>query len=387
MGGFVHLHLHSEYSLLDGACRISDIPKYAAAAGHTAVAVTDHGNMYGVVDFYKACKREGIKPIIGCEVYVADGSRFTKNRQNGGYYHLVLLVKNEIGYKNLIYMVSKSYTEGFYVKPRIDMELLSEHSEGLIALSACISGYIPRKILDGAISDAEAMALRMKGLFGKENFYLEIQNHGLREEATVNDALSRMARRLDIGLVATNDVHYLEKSHAEYQDVLMCIQTNELVTNERALSFATNEYYYKSTKEMSDLFSEYDGAVANTERIAALCDFDFDFTKKYLPRYTCPNGIDASDYLRRLTLEGLRRKVDDGKIVFDDKYKESNYSARIDEELSVIARMGYSEYFLIVWDFVNFAHGENIPVGPGRGSGVASLVAYLIGITDIDPIR
>ncbi len=388
MSGFVHLHLHSEYSLLDGACRISDIPKYAKAAGHDAVAVTDHGVMYGVVGFYNACVEEGVKPIIGCEVYVAEKSRFIHNRDGGGYYHLILLVKNDAGYRNLIYMVSKSFSEGFYVKPRIDMELLEQHSEGLIALSACIAGYVPQMILRGDIDEAEKMAIRMKDVFGAENYYLEIQNHGLPEEAVVNRELAALSERTGIGLVATNDVHYLDKSHAEYQDVLMCIQTNESVDNEdRPLRFSTEEYYYKSTEEMYDLFSSYRGAIENTEKIASACSFDFDFSKLYLPRYVCPDGVGAGEYLRALSEKGFDGKVSSGRITFDEKYTEKVYRDRIDHELSVIEKMGYSEYFLIVCDFVNYAKSQSISVGPGRGSGAASFIAYLIGITDIDPVR
>ncbi|MBQ7714561.1 MAG: DNA polymerase III subunit alpha [Clostridia bacterium] len=386
MGDFVHLHLHSEYSLLDGACRVSDIPKYAAAAGHKAVAITDHGVMYGAVAFYKACKKYGVKPIIGCEMYVAEGSRFSRDREDGRY-HLILLVKNETGYRNLIYLVSKSFSEGFYVKPRIDMELLAEHSDGLIALSACIAGYIPQKILQGDYSAAKAMALRMKNIFGENNYYLEIQNHGLNEEATVDRELAVLSRETGIPLVATNDVHYLDKSHAEYQDVLMCIQTNETVNDERSLSFPTNEFYYKSTDEMEELFSSYGDAVSNSVKIAEACSFDFDFSKTYLPRYTCPDNKSAGEYLKEITLEGFEKKISDGKIRFDEKYAERAYLERIDDELGVIDSMGYSEYFLIVWDFVSFAKRSAIPVGPGRGSGAASLIAYLIGITDIDPVR
>jgi len=387
MGAFVHLHLHSEYSLLDGACRVADIPKKAAAMGHDAVAITDHGAMYGAVAFYKACKKYGVKPIIGCEMYVAETSRLVKSRDGGGYYHLILLVKNEIGYRNLIYLVSKSFSDGFYIKPRIDMELLAEHSEGLIALSACIAGYVPKKILQGYYDDAKKMALRMKNIFGVDNYYLELQNHGMPEESRVNSSLVSLSKECGIGLVATNDVHYIEKSHAEYQDVLMCIQTNEVVTNERALAFSTDEYYYKSTEEMSALFSAYNGAIENTVKIASMCSFDFDFSKTYLPRYICPNGVQASDYLKKLTMDGLSKKVSGCRIVYDSSYSEKTYLNRIDTELSVIETMGYSEYFLIVWDFVNFAKSKNISVGPGRGSGAASLVAYLIGITDIDPVR
>ena len=385
MGDFVHLHLHSEYSLLDGACRVADIPKYAKKCGHDAVALTDHGAMYGAVAFYKACKAEGIKPIIGCEMYVAEGSMLERTKENRRY-HLILLVKNETGYRNLIYLVSKSFSDGFYVKPRIDMDLLAKHSEGLIALSACIAGYIPQKLLSGEYDEARKMALRMKDIFGAENYYLEIQDHGMEEERRVAAGLAELSSECGIGLVATNDVHYLERSHAEYQDVLMCIQTNEVVTEERSLKFATDEYYYKSTEEMKILFGAYRGAIENTAKIASMCSFDFDFSKTFLPRYDLPAGVTGGEYLRKITEEGLERRIASGDIdpalIARDKY-----ASRIENELTVIDNMGYSEYFLIVWDFVSHAKKKKIPVGPGRGSGASSLVAYLIGITDVDPIK
>ena len=386
MSGFVHLHLHSEYSLLDGACRISDIPKEAYEAGQTAVAVTDHGNMYGAVAFYKECKKYGVKPIIGCEVYVAEGSRLDKTRENERY-HLVLLVKNETGYRNLCYLVSKSYYDGFYVKPRIDLDLLFEHSEGLIVLSACLAGYLPQKILQGAYEDAKQMALKMKSVFGKENYYIELQDHGLPEDAKVTEGLVSVADECGIELVATNDVHYIKKSDAEFQDILMCIQTNELVSNERKLAFATNEYYFKNYDEMNYLFGKYKNAVSNTGKIASMCSFDFDFSKLYLPRYDVPTGYSAGEYLKKLAFDGLERKLFSKEIVCNCEEQKRAYTDRISNELSVIDKMGYSEYFLIVWDFVSYAKGRKIPVGPGRGSGASSLVAYLIGITDVDPVK
>ena len=385
MGDFVHLHLHSEYSLLDGACRVADIPKYAKKMGHDAVALTDHGAMYGAVSFYNACKAEGVKPIIGCEVYVAEGSMLEHTRENRRY-HLILLVKNETGYRNLCYLVSKSYSDGFYVKPRIDMEILASHSEGLIALSACLAGYIPQRILSGEYEEAKKMALRMKNIFGADNYYLEIQDHGMDEERRVAQGLASLSTECGIGLVATNDVHYLERSHAEYQDVLMCIQMNETVSGERSLSFSSDEYYYKSTDEMKWLFDAYGDAIANTVRIADMCSFDFDFSKMFLPRYDLPRGVTAGEYLRSITEDGFYAKASSGAIDFSSAEREA-YLSRIDEELTVIDKMGYSEYFLIVWDFVSHAKKRMIPVGPGRGSGASSLVAYLIGITDIDPIK
>ena len=387
MSEFVHLHLHSEYSLLDGACRISEIPEKAKAEGHTAVAITDHGAMYGVVDFYNACKKEGLKPIIGCEVYVASGSRLEKNKAASENYHLVLLVKNEVGYRNLIYMVSKAFTEGFYSKPRIDMELLEKHSEGLIALSACLAGYIPQMILGGSYDSAKKMAEKMRDLFEPDSFYLEIQDHGIPEQREVNSALLRLSRETGIPLVATNDVHYPEKKHAEYQAILLCIQTNNVITDGRPIGFETDEFYYKSTEEMKALFSSYEGAIENTVKIADMCNFDFDFSKTFLPRYRCPGDVPAGEYLKELAMRGLEDKIASGKIVPDSEFSKEDYLSRMDGELSVIDSMGYSEYFLIVWDFVNFAHSNGIPVGPGRGSGAGSLVAFLIGITDIDSLK
>lgn len=386
MSDFVHLHLHSEYSLLDGACRISEIPKAAKAAGQKAVAVTDHGAMYGAVKFYKACIAEGVKPIIGCEVYLTPGSRFDKNRESGAGTHLVLLVKDKKGYENLIYMVSKAFTEGFYSKPRIDFELLENHSDGLIALSGCLAGLIPRAILSENIELAEEYALKFEKIFGKGNFYLEIQNHGLKEQLRVLEGIAKISEKTGIPMVATNDVHYIEKKDAASQAVLLCIQTNNVISDGRPIGFETDEYYFKSGSEMSQLFSKYKNAVENSALIADKCNFDFDFSNTYLPHYVCPDGKSGSEYLRELAFCGLNKRFCDGLIRFDGKLGESDYKARTENELSVIDRMGYSEYFLIVRDFVNKAKSMGITVGPGRGSGAGSLVAFLIGITDIDSL-
>ena len=388
MGDFVHLHLHSEYSLLDGACRISDIPKAAKAAGHTAVAITDHGVMYGVVDFYKACKAEGIKPIIGCEVYVARRSRFDKEREHdSGSCHLVLLVKNQTGWNNLIYLVSKGFTEGFYSRPRIDTELLEQHTEGLVCLSACLAGYIPRCIVAGEYDKAEDYARRLDRAFGRGNFYLEVQDHGLRDDDVVNEGVRRISEKTGIPIAATNDVHYLKKADADTQAILMCIQTNSVITDGKPIGFETDEFYYKNTVEMERLFRDYPGACENTQKIADLCEFDFEFGKTKLPRYRTENGVPPDEYLKNLAYAGLEKKIADGHIVFDEKFPRSLYEERIAYELSVIAKMGYSEYYLIVWDFVHHSKNAGIPVGPGRGSGAGSIVAYLIGITDVDSIR
>ena len=385
---FVHLHLHSEYSLLDGACRVRDIPRRAAELGQTAVAITDHGAMYGVVDFYRACKDYGVKPIIGCEVYVAAGSRFEKRRETDGTrYHLLLLCKNEIGYKNLIYMVSKAYTEGFYTKPRIDLELLSEHAEGLICLSACLAGYIPRLLRSGDYEKAKEHALEMQALFGKDSYYLELQDHGIDEQKSVNRALLRLSEETGIPTVATNDVHYLRRNDADTQAVLMCIQTGNKIMDGRPFGFETDEFYLKSEEEMTALFRHCPEAIENTQKIADLCSFDFDFSKLYLPRFRPNTGETPEVYLRRLALEGFHKKIVDGEIVFTEEHTETLYRERIDYELSVINGMGYAEYYLIVADFIRYAKSVNIPTGPGRGSGAGSIVAYLVGITDVDSIR
>ncbi len=385
---FVHLHLHSEYSLLDGACRVTDIPRRARELGQTACAITDHGAMYGVVDFYRACKNEGIKPIIGCEVYVAADSRFDKRRETDSTrYHLVLLVKNEIGYKNLCYMVSKAYTEGFYTKPRIDLELLSEHHEGLICLSACLAGYIPRLLANGDFEKAKDHALSMRALFGEDSYYLELQDHGIAEQKEVNAELLRLSNETGIPLVATNDVHYLRRNDSDTQAVLMCIQTSNKIEDGRPFGFETDEFYMKSEEEMQALFRGFEGAIENTQKIAELCNFDFDFSHLYLPRFHPDTGEAPDAYLRRLAEEAFLEKQKTGEIVFTEEHTEKLYRERIEYELSVIIKMGYAEYYLIVADFIRYAKEHQIPTGPGRGSGAGSLVAYLVGITDVDSIH
>ena len=388
MERFAHLHLHSEYSLLDGACRVADIPRRAKEMGQDAVAITDHGVMYGVVEFYRACVKEGVKPIIGCEVYVAKRSRFDKVHDlDSSSYHLVLLCENETGYRNLIRMVSLAFTEGFYSKPRVDMELLRQHHEGLIALSACLAGYIPRHIVRGEYEEAEKYAREMQDIFGEDHFYLEIQDHGLEEQKTVNRAILDISEKTGIPLVATNDVHYLRRGDAESQAILMCIQTNNVITDGRPIGFETDEFYMKSTAEMERLFADYPGAIANTAKIADMCDFHFTFGETQLPRFRPEDGSEPAAYLTRLAWEGLAARVDAGHIIYTAGREESQYRERVEYELSVIEKMGYCEYYLIVWDFVRHSKSVGIPVGPGRGSGAGSLVAYLLGITDIDPLR
>lgn len=388
MADFVHLHLHSEYSLLDGACRISEIPKRAAELGQRAVAITDHGVMYGVVAFYNACKDAGIKPIIGCEVYVAARSRFdnTGSGENEPY-HLVLLVKNEVGYKNLTYMVSCAHKEGFYRKPRVDLELLASHSEGLICLSACLSGYIPKKILEGNIQEAEEYAKKLNSIFGSGNFYLELQDEGIEGQRMVNECIAGISERTGIPLVATNDVHYLRKEDAFTQSVMMCIQTNNVISDGRPLGFESDEFYMKSSEEMEKLLGRYDEAIENTVKIAGMCNFDFTFGKTFLPRFDPPDEMQAKDYLKKLAYEGLDRREKDGSIAYDGAFSREDYKYRIDYELVVVTSMGYASYYLIVADFVGYARSKRIPTGPGRGSGAGSLIAYLLGITEVDPVR
>ena len=385
MGEFVHLHLHSEYSLLDGAARISMIADKAIRENQDAVAITDHGVMYGAVEFYRSLKAKGIKPIIGCEVYVAPRSRFQKEgRADSSGDHLVLLCKDAIGYKNLCELVSRSFTEGFYTRPRIDMELLAEHHEGLIALSACIAGKIPSLILAGSMDEAEKYALEMKQLFG-EDFYLEIQNHGMEDERKVAFALRLLSEKCDIPLVATNDVHYLEKADADMQTALLCIQTGSTLADGKPFGFESETYYFRSTEEMKALFSSFRGAIENTVKIAEKCNFDFEFGKLYLPSFTPEGGVSHRERLSLDAYQGLERHEKNGRISYD-RHEKAVYLDRIAYELSVIDKMGFNAYFLIVSDFVSYAKSRDIPVGPGRGSGAGSLVAFCIGITDVDPI-
>ncbi len=384
MADFVHLHLHTEYSLLDGACRIDKLFERVKEHSQSAVAITDHGVMYGAVDFYKSAKKHGIKAIIGCEMYMASRNLTDKlyslDKEN---YHLVLLAKNEKGYKNLIKLNSIAHIEGFYSKPRIDMKVLREHSDGLIALSGCIGGRIPQYILAGDYDSAKKHALEMKEIFA-DDFYLEIQNHFIPEEAIVNTSLIRLSKETDIPLVATNDVHYLDKSDAESQSVLMCIQTASTVDAGRMEGFQTDEFYLKSSEEMEELFASQKEALANTVRIAEKCNFEFNFDSHFLPSFKNDEGMENEDYLKKLVREGLSRIIEQNNLSSE---LAEEYRQRVDYELSVIIDMGFCEYFLIVRDFVNYAKMHSIPVGPGRGSGAGSLCAYCLGITGIDPIK
>ena len=376
---FVHLHVHTEYSLLDGACRIRDLPKLVRELGQNAVAITDHGVMYGVIDFYRACKAEGIHPVIGCEVYVAPRTRFDKQHEfDSEARHLVLLCQNETGYRNLLYMVSQAYIEGFYIKPRIDLNLLREHSEGLIALSACLAGEIPRRILAGNLEGAKEYALQMQEIFGEGNYYLELQNHGIRDQAEVNRGLLRIHQETGIPLVCTNDAHYLRKEDAESHDVLLCIQTGKTVDDENRMRYEPKNFYIRSTEEMEQLFAAYPEAVENTQRIADRCQLEFTFGKYHLPEFQLPPGYDSPTYLRKLCEEGFARCYGEG---------HEDYHKQLDYELNMIEKMGFTDYFLIVADFVNYARGAGIPVGPGRGSAAGSMVSYCLHITDIDPMQ
>ena len=379
MSGFVHLHVHSEYSLLDGACRIRELVSRAKELNQTAVAVTDHGVMYGAVDFYKEAKKAGIKPIIGCEVYVAARSRFDKVHElDGDHAHLVLLCKNETGYHNLIKMVSAAWTEGFYSRPRIDRELLEQYHGGLIALSACLAGEIPRALMRGDSDGARQTAVWYDRLFGRDNYYLELQDHGLNEQRMINPQLVRLSRETGIPLVCTNDAHYLTREDAGMQRVLICIQTNTTIHEPSKMSFGTDEFYLKSEQEMRALFPEITEAFDNTVKIAGQCNVDFEFGRTKLPRFDAPGGSSV-EYFRRQCREGLIRRYGD--------HPEPAIADRLEFEMSTIEKMGYVDYYLIVNDFVQYAKNHDIPVGPGRGSGAASLCAYCIGITGIDPLK
>ena len=376
---FTHLHVHTEYSLLDGACRIDRMFEHLKSMGQTACAITDHGVMYGCVAFFDAAKAAGIKPIIGCEVYEATRTRFDKVNRIDGNSHLILLCKNETGYKNLIKMVSAGFLEGFYSKPRIDKDLLEQHHEGLICLSACLAGEIPKAILAGDYERAKQTALYYRDLFGEGNYYLELQDHGLEEDQVVLPQLIRLSRETGIPMAATNDAHYITKEDAKMQSILLCIQTGKTIADADRMEFQTDEFYLKSTDEMYDLFSMVPEACENTNKIAEQCNFEFTFGETKLPYFRAPDGMDNQAYFEKLCWEGLERRYP-GKVT--DALRE-----RLSHEINVVKTMGYTNYYLIVYDFINYAKSRDIPVGPGRGSGAGSLAAYCVGITDIDPIR
>ncbi len=376
---FCHLHTHTEYSLLDGEASIKKLVARVKELGMDSCAITDHGSMYGVVDFYREAKAQGIHPVIGCEVYMAPRSRFDKVHDiDNKTSHLILLAENQKGYKNLIKLVSAGYIDGFYYKPRIDFEMLKEHSDGIIALSACIAGEVPKALLRGDYDEAKKIALKYAEVLGKDNYFLEIQDHGLSEQKRIIPDMLRLSEETGIGLVATNDIHYLKKEDAKYQDVLMCIQMEKKVDDPDRMKFETEEFYIKSPEEMMSLFEYVPQAIENTEKIAKRCNVDFDFGTRHLPAYAVPDGKDAFEYLRELCQSGLEKRY---SPVSDELQK------RLDYELGVIKSMGFVDYFLIVWDFIHFAKNNGVMVGPGRGSAAGSIVAYSLGITTVDPIK
>ena len=380
MERFVHLHVHTQYSLLDGACRIDRLVEKVRALGQPAVAVTDHGVMYGAIELYKAAKQAGVKPIIGCEVYVAPRTRFDKERRlDSSPYHMVLLCENAEGYQNLIALVSKAYIEGFYSKPRVDDELLRQHHKGLICLSACLAGRIPRMLTRGDYDAADEAVRAYIDIFGRENFFIELQNHGIDEQKRILPELIRLARENGVGLVATNDAHYIDKADSFDQSILVDIQTGRTVNDPSDLEFQTDEFYIKSLAEMREALPDVDEAFENTVRIAERCELEFEFGKTKLPYFTAPDGEDNLVYCRRMAVDGMHRIY--------GEHPDQAVTERLKYELSVIEKMGYVDYFLIVHDFIAYAKSQGIPVGPGRGSGAGSLVAYCIGITGIDPLR
>lgn len=408
---FTHLHVHTEYSLLDGSSKIKEITKRAAELGMDSLAITDHGVMYGVIDFYRAAKEAGIKPILGCEVYVAPGSRFDKEAGTGEdkYNHLVLLAENNTGYQNLMKIVSRGFTEGFYYKPRVDKELLREFHEGIIATSACLAGEVQRYLTRGMYDEAKKTALTYQEIFGKDNFFLELQDHGIAEQQYVNPQLLRMSEETGIELICTNDVHYTYAEDADAHDILLCIQTGKKVTDENRMRYTGGQYYLKSPEEMAELFKYAPQALANTEKIAKRCNVEIEFGVTKLPRFAVPEGFTSWTYLNYLCYEGLKKRypqqaadisveefvrlaeeesVEDRKdVVIKIAEDTNNIFQRLAYELSVIYSMGYVDYFLIVWDYINFAKRHDIPVGPGRGSAAGSIVSYCLEITDLDPIK
>ncbi len=382
---FTHLHVHTEYSLLDGSCKIKELVSRAKELGMDSMAITDHGVMYGVIDFYRAAREAGIKPILGCEVYVAPGSRFDREKTEGEdrYYHLILLAENDTGYHNLMKIVSKGFVDGYYYRPRVDYEVLAQYHEGIIALSACLAGEVARFLERGMYEEAKQSALRYERIFGKGNFFLELQDHGISAQKTVNMSLLRMSRETGIELVATNDIHYIREEDAAAHDILLCIQTGKKVKDEKRMRYEGGQYYCKSEQEMAQLFPYALQALENTHKIAQRCSVTIEFGVTKLPKFHVPQGYTAWEYLRKLCREGLQKRYPDPEKAGGKEALEN----KLEYELSVIRTMGYVDYFLIVWDFIRFARSRKIMVGPGRGSAAGSLVAYCLGITNIDPIR
>ena len=382
---FVHLHLHTQFSLLDGANQIEPLIQQIKSFNQPAVAMTDHGNMFGAIEFYRKAKEAGIKPIIGCEAYMAPGSRFAAKDSglaHNDYYHLILLARNLTGYQNLINLVSKAYLEGFYYKPRMDKEILKEHHEGLIALSGCLSGEIPYLIGQKDMAGAMAVAGEFQEIFGKEHFYLEVQANGLDHQRVANSGLLEIAKKMDIPLAGTNDCHYLKKEDFRPHELMLCLQTGKTISDPNRMKFDTDQLYVKSTEEVSAAFIEFPNAVTNTCRIADNCDLQLALNKTHLPQYKVPEGLTRETYLERLALEGLAARLKERP----SQILPATYELRLREELTIICSMGFAGYFLIVWDIIKFARSRNIPVGPGRGSAAGSLVAYALRITDLDPL-
>ncbi|MBQ1640696.1 MAG: DNA polymerase III subunit alpha, partial [Lachnospiraceae bacterium] len=382
---FVHLHTHTEYSLLDGSNKIVEYVAKVKDMGMTAAAITDHGVMYGVIDFYRECKKAGINPVLGCEVYVAPGSRFERELSHGEdrYYHLILLAENDLGYANLMKIVSIGFVDGYYYKPRVDFETLEKYHEGIICLSACLAGEVARLLERGLYEDAKAVALKYEACFGKGNYFLEMQDHGIPAQRTVNQGLLRMSQETGIELVCTNDCHYTNAEDADAHDLLLCIQTGKKVQDEDRMRYEGGQYYVKSEEEMRSLFSYAPQALENTQKIADRCHVEIEFGNTKLPHFEVPEGYDSWTYLNKLCHDGLERRYAASKT----PEELEKIRTQLDYELGVIKRMGYVDYFLIVWDFINYARMNGIPVGPGRGSAAGSLVSYTTGITDIDPIR
>ncbi|MFW6367005.1 MAG: DNA polymerase III subunit alpha, partial [Spirochaetota bacterium] len=377
---FVHLHNHTDFSILDGAITVKKLIQRTVDFGMNAVAISDHGNMCGAIDFYREAKKNGIKPVIAQEFYIAPDSRFNRNYRKGENtnYHLMLYAKDGNGYRNLLKLSSAGYLEGFYYKPRIDFDILSKHADGLICSSACLAGELPQHIMAKKPEEAERAAQRFLDLFGVDNFYLELQDHGLPEQKPVNEALAKIGRKLGISLIATNDCHYTDKDDAYAHEVLLCIQTGKTMDDESRMRFGTNEFYFKSPKEMERIFADYPDAIFNTQKIADMCDVDLELNKPVLPEFDVPDGHTLDSYMREIVYEGAKTRYPGG---IGEKQRE-----QIEYELSIITSMGFSGYFLIVWDFINHARKMKIPVGPGRGSAAGSIVSYCMGITQLDPL-
>ena len=378
MKDFVHLHVHSEYSLLDGSARIDELAEQASKLGMNALALTDHGVMYGTIQFYKACKKYGIKPILGCEIYVTNADYMLKDNLNRKYYHLVVLAENEEGYQNLLKIVSEGFVNGYYYRPRVDYNILRKYSKGIIATSACLGGEVQSALLDGNYNKAKEVALLYNDIFGEGNFFLELQDHGMPEQIKVNEDLRILSKDINIDLIASNDTHYLNKSDSISHDVLLCVQTGTTIHEENRMKFPSDEFYLKSPEEMYELFPEDEEALQNTQKIADRCNVEIEFHNLHLPQFDVPEGYSNTEYLEHLVKIGLNERYDEITEEIEERYKY---------EYDTIVKMGYIDYFLIVWDFVRYAKDNDIPVGPGRGSAAGSLISYALGITDVDPLK